>query len=95
MVKDDMTNRQMFDLLMEEMAAIHRELTEKIEGGLFGLRTELKGEIKGLRTELKGDIKELNSKMNLMNLKMDQNFLTFMNHVENYDRRLTALEVAK
>ena len=80
MADEDMTNREMFDLLMGEVGSMYSELKEDI--------LEIKKDVK----ELQGDVKELKGDMSLQRLKTDQNFLTFMNHVESYDRRLTALE---
>lgn len=85
----------MFDLLMEEIAAIYRELSEEIGGVKSSLKAEI-GEVKtSLKAEIdevKTDVKKLKGDMSILRLKTDQNFLTFMNHVESYDRRLTALE---
>lgn len=76
MTKDDMTNRQMFDLLMNEIAAVYKGLKQEMKDMemRFDARTD------GVTAEF----------INL-NLKVDRNHLTFMHHIDAYDKRILAL----
>lgn len=80
MAQDDMTNRQMFDLLMEEIGCVYKDLKEQ----MVDMENRLDARIDGLQGDL----------INLT-LKVDCNHRTFMHHIDTYDKRILALETAK
>ena len=85
---EDLSNRQLLNILMQEIADVRHEL----KGEISGLRVELKGDISGLRMELKGEISGLRGDLQDFRDESHQNQVAFITNQQDHENRIMVLE---
>ncbi len=80
----DLSNRDLLEILMQEIADVRNELKEDISG----LRNELKTEIQSCNVNIKDVQKEVRS----FRMESHQNQVAFIKNIQDQDRRITVLE---
>ncbi len=81
---DDLSNREILRIMLEEMACVSRELKEDFKVEITALGKDVQDVTKRFTT-LEKDLKNFT-------FKVDRNQLTFMHIIDTYDGRLTAVE---
>ena len=79
----DLSNKEILKILLEEMSCMYKEHSADI--------ANLTNRVDGVESRLD----QVESNLHSLNIKVDTNHLTFMRHIESYDKRITALEVSK
>ena len=85
---EDMTNREILRVLLEEIALVRGEL----KGDIASIEERLSGRINGMEKGLNTKMDSLNRKIDNLNLKVDRNHLTFMHNFDEMDKRVLLLE---
>ncbi|MFH1670727.1 MAG: hypothetical protein ABIA92_04030 [Patescibacteria group bacterium] len=88
---EDMTNREILRIMLQEIADVRRELKEDIEG----VRQELKVDIQSLQSDIKtikSDVKNLQSDVKNLRAEVHQNHTSFIHNQEDMEKRIVSLE---
>lgn len=80
----DLNNRELLQILMQEIADVRHELKTDIAG--------VDSNISSARTELKLEITELRDEVRCARDESHQNQITHINNIRDHERRITVLE---
>ncbi len=83
-----MSMEKMFHLIMDELVGTRKELKEDIAN----LDAKLSKRIDVLDRRLSTGIESVDAKVTNLSMKVDRNFLTFMNNHDDLEQRVTVLE---